>query len=258
MDVFNSICQDDVLCFWATRYDSMNDPTDYIYSKQKVEKQLKSYYKNCKWENEDAYPYILSFSKKEDDFYMWRMYSANISFEIDYEEIRKWVSDNNLRNDKVDFLVLGECRYPQDDDNIIDKFKEIRNELNPCNDEHVNAQEAFVFIKRFEFKDENEIRLCAFDYDGSIFYEKNDKYVICDLEIPKNVKVKCVKDNDIILYKEFRIPKTALTGIFINCNTNEEFEKIKSHIRVVLLSKRYDITKIHIRKTNTGNRINNL
>ena len=34
MDALKGILKENELCFWGTRYDSMNDPTEHIYAKK--------------------------------------------------------------------------------------------------------------------------------------------------------------------------------------------------------------------------------
>jgi hypothetical protein len=68
-------------------------------------------------------------------------------------------------------------------------------------------------------------------------------------EIPNEVYVRDVKDNDIRLYSKFNLPKEALKGIIFNTHDDALFEKQKEHMEIFLESHGYDSDKIEITKT---------
>lgn len=253
LDAAVKILQKDNICFWGTRYDSMNDPTDSIYAREIViplfkitveESELDDYEKD----DSEAFPYIVSFSKKEDDFYMWRTYKADIALEFNRDIVKEYVD-----NDKSpSFIYFEDCEYPNDKEEMHQVFIKTLNTINQGQGTMLPARHAIAFIKRKEFEEEHEVRLVTFDHEGTSFNEKGE---IINYEIPQNIGVKTIRDKDLILYKEFRLPQEALTGIIINTISDEHYEKLKSHIKLFLLQQGYR-HKVKIRKTNTGNLIN--
>lgn len=253
LDAATKILQKGNICFWGTRYDSMNDPTDSIYAREIVipsfkkaveESELSDYEKD----DSEAFPYIVSFSKNEDDFYMWRTYKADVALEFNCDIIREYVD-----NDKgASFIYFEDCKYPNDNDEMHHAFIETLNTINKGQGTMLSARHAIAFIKRKEFEEEHEVRLVTFDHEGT---SSNEKGEFIDHEIPQNIGVKMVRNKDLVLYKEFRLPQEALTGIIINTNNDEHYEKLKSHIKLYLLQQGYK-DNVEIRKTNTGNLIN--
>ena len=82
-----SIVGRESLTFWGSRYDCMNDPLDYQYAINRLLQPMMNVAKEDFKEQSTSpileelrtLPYIVSFSKKEDDFLMWRMYNAKVS-----------------------------------------------------------------------------------------------------------------------------------------------------------------------------------
>ena len=251
LDAAVKIIKNDNICFWGTRYDSMNDPTDSIYARDIVlplfrkcveESNLNDYEKD----DSEAFPYIVSFSKNDDDFNMWRMYKADIALEFDYDKIKE-VIDNSQN-----YIYFEECEYAQSEDDIHHFFTNKLNSVNNGQGIMLAARHALAFIKRKEFESEHEVRLVDFDHESDFF--RNGEFTTH--ENPQNIGIKTIRDKDIVLYKEFLLPKDALTGIIINSNGNEHFERLKHHIKLVLLQLKYDIQNINIRKSRTGDYIN--
>lgn len=242
----------DKIRFMGTRFDSMNDPTDCEYAKnvvlpriQKTIDEMDDLSEQDKEEGE-VFPYIVSFSYKEDDFNMWRMYNAEVALEFDYDVIKEIIEKD--RSDQ--FIFFEKCKYPENEDAIHTEFLSTLRTLNQGQGFRMAANQALAFIKRPEFRNENEIRLVAYDNDGSVF----SSGCFIDCEIPQNIGVKMVRNGDLVLYKEFLLPKIALTGIILNCNSEEHYKMLKSHLQLYLHNKNYSTT-IEIRKTQTGNLI---
>ena len=68
LDALTKILHKDHICFWGTRYDSMNDPTDSIYIKDVVLPLIKDAVEDAGLDDYDkdeseAFPYIVSFSR---------------------------------------------------------------------------------------------------------------------------------------------------------------------------------------------------
>jgi len=239
LDALIGILRKEHICFWGTRYDSMNDPTDYSYARDFIIPKLREFLDKTPqkpYEYIPSYPYIVSFSKEKDDFNMWRMYNADIALEFESDTIDKYLREYNRKENNIQFQLFGECKYV-DDNNIEDKFVELFNKAEQCDDIFLTAQEQVSLLKRKEFENENEFRLYTFDRYSSRFIGKTGEFIDC--EIPVNIKVKCVRNRDIVFYKEFHLPKEALTGIIINSNDNAHFKSLKTHILLWLIQQNY-------------------
>lgn len=236
MQALLGILKKEHLCFWGTRYDSMNDPEDYIYAHSIVIPELLKSMKDTPFECHElvcAYPYIVSFCKNEDDFNMWRMYKSEVSLEINWdivnEFLEKEISSTGEKN-----IYWGDCKYPESHA-IPTCFTRLFNKAEQTiNNILDTVQECVALIKRKEFANENEFRIFSFDYDLYRVEYNNGNPIIIDCEIGNNVKVRGVKDNDIVLYKEFIIPQEALSAIMLNISDKQQFEKTKSHLQVYL------------------------
>lgn len=252
LDAAIKILQKEHICFWGTRYDSMNDPTDSIYARDVViplfkrtieESNLDDYDKD----DSEAFSYIVSFSQKEDDFYMWRTYKADVALEFNRDIIKEYID----KDKSPSFIYFDDCDYPEDEEGLHRAFIDKLNTLNQGQGAMLAARHAVAFIKRPEFKDENEVRLVTFDHEGMSISEDH----CIEHEIPDNVGVKMIRNKDLVLYKEFHLPKNALTGIIINTNGDEHYKSVKKHIELWLLQQGYK-HDIKIRRTRTGNLIN--
>lgn len=236
------------LTFWGTRYDSMNDPLDYMFASTVVLPKIKKSIEQMKElddeESEDveSYPYIVSFSELRDSEFMWDHYKAGICLELDSNCFLPWIQEKGKIN-----AFWDKCEYAEEDEideAFIKKWKESKVYLKNLND---MARHACVYIKRKAFEQEREWRLYIADHVLSHFKANGES---CRMEQPQNVKVKCVRDNDIILYKEFLLPAEALKGIIVNDRDWTHFRKVKKHIEVVLRENGFCLENIAIKQTN--------
>ncbi len=235
------------LVFWGSRYDCMNDSQDYLFASEVVlPKIMKSIEKRKDItedlkENNDAYPYIVSFSENEDDDSMWRHYNADVCLKIDTSYLFPWIEEDGVIKG-----FLGKCIYAKEQD-IDEKFFESwRNSLQYLENIPSMARHACVYIKRDAFKIEKEWRLYLSDEKLPHIRPNGDCYYT---EQPQDVKVKSIRDNDIVFYKEFRIDAKALKGIIVNDTDFEHFHKVKKHIEVLLMSKGFYPEDISIEQT---------
>lgn len=249
LDALTGIVQKGGLCIRGTRYDSMNDPVDCKYAEEIVLPEFRKCLEEKGYgngtEEELIFPYVASFSASEDDFHMWRMYHSEVAIELDDEWIKRSIEDDP-------FILFGECIYPKSTDEIHQAFCELFNKSEQCvNDLYLTAREQFMFIKRKEFSNEKEYRLCTYENTVSMF----SKWETIDSEIPHDIKCK-VRNGDLILYKEFYIAKCALLGIIINERDEERYQKVADHLRLWLLQSDYT-EKINIRQSESGQKIIN-
>jgi len=256
MQALLGILKENHICFWGTRFDSMNDPTDYIYARDIVIPQFLHSIKKTTYEIQeidDAYPYIVSFCKNDDDFNMWRMYKSEVSLELDWNIVEKYF-EKVISDTKEKSIYWGECKYPATLKEVHQCFINLFNNSEQTENNIIDTvQECAVLIKRKEFANENEFRIYCLDYKLCRSYYNAGNYIINDCEIANNIKVKCVKNGDIILYKEFHLPKDALKGIILNIGDNATYEKTKSHLEIYLGQLGYEFD---IRQSKNGPKIN--
>lgn len=241
------------LTMWATHYNFMNDPTEFVTGEKicnrainKIEKEL-GIPKESKVRNVIAYKefesiirglnrtmaisvdvpkrisYLVSFSRKFDCLALWNMYAQNgngISLVFSKEKM-------------IDgHLVLTNCLYETINPNLYNKIKQ---EYQSCIDEllknkinyndiykflstYFTAKTIYIkygsFIKNRAYKDEKECRLIAGRADKTLFREKNGM---------------------IIPYVEQKIPFDCLDSIMVG--PTADFERVRESILLFLESK---------------------
>lgn len=235
------------LTFWGSRYDCMNDPQDYLFaSKIVLPKFLESLEKredisDALNENNDFFPYIVSFSEKRDDEFMWKHYNADVCLEIDTKFLSPWIKEKEIIKG-----FWGQCTYVKEQ-NINDSFiKSWRNSLQYIENIPSMARHACVYIKRDAFSQEKEWRLYIADEclmrgkaNGELYYA----------EQPQDVKFR-FKQKEMVLYKEFKVQAEALKTIIVNDTDLEHFHKLKKHLELLLKSNKLSPMDIQIEQTN--------
>jgi len=243
------------LCFHGSRYDCMNDPTDFIFARDTIIPCLKERYGEKDLEDAiNPYPYIVSFCKSEDDPLMWRLYKAEVALVLDAETFpfTQWDNWNNVKVN--DIYLHGDVHYAAHSEDVLieaEKLnaKGIQKSDNVIDDYLMNA---IVFIKHKSYQVENEYRLAKYDYDSFIMsYDENteNKCSEYDGEIFDDVNIRDAKNGDIRLYKEFCLPKDSLIGIIIHTYDQHKFESIKTHLALFLQKKRINPNKVDIKRT---------
>ena len=236
------------LVFWGSRYDSMNDPQDYLFASQVVLPKIMDAIKNSEdltevqKETNTLFPYIVSFSENKDDESMWTNYNADICLKIDTKYLSPWIQEGEIITG-----FWGKCEYAKEEDLDEAFFKKWKNSIQYIENISSMAQHACVYIKRYNFRQENEWRLYMGDeilpqpcLDGTVY----------NTETPQNVKVKCIRNKDIVFYKEFKINGEALKGIVVNDVDYEHFSRVKKHLEILLVSRGFNPTQIKIEQTN--------
>lgn len=72
-----NILQKDNIKIWATRYDRMNDPMEYIWAKEHIVPQMEDFANKNNLNHDpefEMFPYVISFCKSHDNLCMWKMY----------------------------------------------------------------------------------------------------------------------------------------------------------------------------------------
>lgn len=246
LEALKGILQRSKLCFWASRYDSMNDPTDYIYAREKIIPAIKRYCEEHKElftekniEDVSIYPYILSTSALKDDINMWRLYHAEVMLELDWDLLKECCENDYL---------LHECQYANDD-TIGQIFVDMYNDWEQSDCILNDCYEVAAFIKHEAYKPEKEYRIIK--SDAQLFGCLGSAEEMYDGEIPHDIKVKCVRNGDYVLYKEFFFCKKILKSITVKCADQRKIDSIIQHIKLILQENDYPITKIEIKKSSS-------
>lgn len=217
--------------FWGSRYDCMNDPFDFQFARNRILPYARKaanhlYLSTDKKREIKTVPFVVSFSKKEDDFLMWRLYNSKVSLKLDSNKI---VQDNNC--------ILNKCYYVDDSDSkILEAIGRLNKSDATSDNIYVFAELISTFIKHNSFKPEGEVRLASWDY-----YDENaNKVIVSD----------CIDDKDLvskeffsrtnslgncILYKKFKVSGEALKGIIVHTYSEIEFEQIRNLISSLLI-----------------------
>lgn len=240
------IIQKNEIIFHGSRHDCMNDPNDCMFARNIVLPAILANLEHSKFTEKEkevieSFPYVVSFSEKEDDKFMWEHYGSQVCLVLSSDEIKR-----ECDTSREHLGIWGKCRYAENDD-VPKIFSKIFN-TKPQSDKIVdNVMEACSFIKRKAFQIEKEWRLVANDYNT--FYLQPDGKCV-DAEIPdKNTKFKSDIKGYIMPYKEFRIAPSALKGIIVNEDNPSDFFRIKHHIELLLIKNGFT-SDIKIKQTN--------
>lgn len=240
--------------FHGSRYDCMNDPTDYVFARDEIIPKLKVSLQESKAQNAIVpFPYILSFCKSDDNFLMWRLYNAEVSLVLNSELLpfNEW---NNWNNKQIsDIVSYGDVKYSNDKSigkDSIGLFNSAKNRTdNEIDDFYLNV---IPFIKHEAYSMENEYRLVKVDYLSLTAKYKEDAKDKCEMqrhELTHDIKIRDIKNGDIRFYKKFKLPKESLVGIIIHTFDKEMFESIKKHLQLWLANNDYDLNNIKITQT---------
>lgn len=212
--------------FWGSRYDCMNDPFDFQFARNRilplaqmaVDRLVLSPDEKM---NVHLNPFVVSFSRKKDDFLMWRLYKSEIALVLDSGLINQ---DNNC--------VLNECLYVDGSESeTLKAFGELNKTIATSDNVFVFAESLSTFIKHTSFTPEAEVRLASWDY----YDDKGNKLHISDCLDDKGIVTeqfftrKGLKGNNIV-FKKFTIDGIALRGIVVHTYSKREFELIKQDI----------------------------
>ena len=237
------------LCFWGTRYDSMEDTEDFTYARDKVIPLLlksldESTFDEKEREDSEIYPYIVSFSEIEDDPNMWSIYNAEVALELNYSAILEEINRLNGSGFKYSF---GKCKYPKTDDELHLCFTELYNQSDDLTSIPITARYQTAFIKREKYEYEHEIRLFTCDYASLTASYNNGDPIFSEIEISEHVKTRTSKSGKLIRYKDFHLPQKTLNGLIINMDNNS-FEKEKRNLKSLLSQLGYNSQQMDIRQ----------
>ena len=245
------ILEENNICFWGTRYDSMNDPQDYLFAQnivipKAIDWCYKKYGKDEANDYLEIYPYVVSFSEHGDDLNLWRFYHSQVCLILDKELLASECTEQGLQ--------FSKCSYSDKDDiNLNISIGQTNQHLNIKSEKYIDSlMECCVFIKNKDYETEGEWRVYKSDYGSFTMSLNPDSGDIVEKEInelPNDVRVRGIKNNDFILYKEFKFSKAVLKGIIIYEQSDISFQKIKKHLELILMSRKYTLPSENITKS---------
>lgn len=220
MEALTKIIQKEKVCFLATHYKYLNDPSEYQWGLE----QIKS--KHTDFNTNETDLFILSLSKQRDFLPMWNMYAQNangVMFEISNTASHCFEYSFMMANceydiEKIDLhseLKLYE-RYKNSDDKFRQRLGQSCEKMLPA------------VIKHPAYKYENEVRLIfnKLDNEEVIFRER------------KGILIPCVKRT---------FDKSFIKSITLGPMLMEQKEKAKESLQMFLYQNKYEnlIDKIH-------------
>lgn len=239
------IIKNEELVFHGSRYDCMNDPNDCKFAREIVlPSVLKSIEEDPRFTPKEkdfieTYPYVVSFSEKEDDESMWHHYGSQVCLCLSANDIKDGCDVNGKH-----IATWGKCLYA-DETSVPFIFEEKMNSMVQSDNIPDIVMEACSFIKRKAFERECEWRLVSSDHD---LFDFNSDSGCEDKEIPnENTDFKVNSKGRILPYKNFHIKASALKSIIINEDNPSDYLRIKKHIRI-LLTKHHFSTKVGFTK----------
>ncbi len=230
------IIQNKHLEFFGSRYDCMNDPFDCSFAKNKIIPYMMEVAKSMDFQDAEldyleTTPFVVSFSKYRDDFFMWRLYNAQVSLILDRSYFERSTANS----------ALIDCEYVSDSvDEYKVPFEAIDKKINNCRNVSANVARITTFMKHKSFECEGEVRLATWEY-----YSKDGAKTILpdcikdDAIADKQVFSRTKSNGNICLYKKFHIDKNALVGIIAHTYSQEEFDFFKKKLRTILIENGY-------------------
>jgi hypothetical protein len=209
----------------------MNDPFDFQFARNRILPLAQMAVDRLNLSPDEIMnvhlsPFVVSFSKKKDDFLMWRLYNSEIALVLDSGLINQ---DNNC--------VLNECLYVDGSESeTLKAFGELNKTIAASDNVFVYAESLSTFIKHTSFTPEAEVRLASWDY----YDDNGNKLLISDCAdysgiVSKDFYSRINAKGKIVLYKKFTIDGSSLSGLIIHSYNQTQFESIKEIVRSILV-----------------------
>lgn len=248
--LFSIIKENNMLNIWAFRYDRMNDPYDFTFARDRLIENAKKELRLQNISEEEieelkynSYPYTISFSKKVDDFVMWRLYQADVAIEIDIEHVIR----------RLEWYCFHHCYYVNNNEQEILAVRdrlEVELNLDKKISEINKACLYSTFIKYKGFENEGEFRFATWDRDIEEVQTDENGATISDriVEISTNINVQAANGKSRI-YKIITLPGDVLRKIILRIYDKDEFEKTKKHLELYLKKCGYNVHSVDIVQT---------
>ncbi|MBE6333104.1 MAG: hypothetical protein E7070_12570 [Bacteroidales bacterium] len=241
MKALTGILAKDDICLWAGRFDCQNDLNEFKAAEE-ISNKIDTNSDPEKTNSDPAnmvYPYIISFSRNEDDLNIWRLYHSKVSLEIYLETAFTPYQPKN--QGKSILVIAGPCWYYDNNDPIV-KYNGIKGKLPDAYKSELGKkpiQEALSLLKKENYSYENEYRISISDHDPG---SNNGDGQFKDINV-------FVRDNgNLLFYKELYFPKAALKSITVFEPNKEQFERLKQNLEFLLKYNGYK--GVEIKRTN--------
>ncbi|MCR5361650.1 MAG: hypothetical protein K6E73_06525 [Bacteroidales bacterium] len=232
MKALTGILKNDDICLWAGRFDCQNDLNEFEAAKEISKIDTNSDPANM------VYPYIISFSRNEDDLNIWRLYHSKVSLEINLKTAFTPYS-HELKNGEPTILVIaGPCQYYYSNENLVEKYEEIKGKLPDAYKSELRKepiQEALSLLKKGTYSYENEYRISISDHNPES--NSGDGHF-------KDIEVFGRDNGNLLFYKKLYFPKKALKSITVFEPNELQFERIEQNLEFLLKYNGYEDVKI--------------
>ncbi len=242
------------LVFKGTRFDSMNDPMECIYAKEKILPIVKRMFPAIdEWK---VFPYVVSFSKRKDDFLMWRCYHSEICLIVDSSKFPddEWSSQTNcgyeIKHGDVDYVKTLKLEQK-----VQKKLDTINKNGQTQFLEFDLGMELFPFIKRRCWRYEKEYRLVKYTYETmhsthDPSQENNCKITNSEIDAD-DLSIRKTEDGNLVSCRTFLLPKDSLEGIIIRCNNHDKYLSIANCLESFLKRNGYDLAEDFFKPSRT-------
>lgn len=224
------------LCFWATKYDHLNDPSEQIWAEFQVLESIKRLerYKDDSYQNIKEWlakeSYIISFCKKPDDRNMWRLYcndGTGVCLVLDRKVLYSLAMKTMEKDPNNYFSIIDDVEYAslKNIDSVVSKCVK-KSAFNLVEEERASQlMRVLPFIKNEDFKVEHEVRYALIRENESIQIVWDDETQTAKQgNIQKNLKgVKYrMRGNQLVPYIDIEFPARVLKGIILGYNVENQ------------------------------------
>lgn len=244
-----SIICNDGLKFHASRYDNMEDPFDSGYGFAIAQEVLeKNGIDFIDMDDYNCRPYVLSFSKKNDDFSMRRLYNAQVVLHIDSDML---LQEAVKKSDKImgnDVLYLNDSQTTAF---VTNAYSHAFNSVGEHEDLDFEAKAKCSFLKHPDYAIENEWRLSFFE-DFDLTNGNQRESLLADSNVfVSEVKFK-VTNGVTRIYRELSFDSKCLKGITIFQHDMSDIMKTRDTLETWLAKCGYAHDEVSISLTKTS------
>jgi hypothetical protein len=263
LQALEGIIKEDNIHLWATRFNKLNDPLEFIWAQQNVVPAMRSMAQKFRRTLDHDYrifSYIISFCKMPDILTMWRLYGNNglgVILGFDDKVIERtaqtWddklyengtLSDPQAKRYPDYFMSVAYARKDNIQETIRNVWREyLGNQMNP--DTNNEIFDICGFIKHENYAVEQEKRYIRPFYETFRMSRETVDTTTWE-EDTRNVQFR-YRGEDIIPYCDVLFPKNALVEITVGYQKN--FEEIRTYATHLLREHDYDSRNIIIKRS---------
>lgn len=229
------------ICFWASRYDHLNDSHEQIWAKEyalnyccdkgdeKARERIETFFAK--------YSYILCFCDWPDYRNMWRLYcndGVGVCLGLDMTILDK-ISIKNSETDPKHTLDIFRSVYYASKKNIPQaiKYWEDDDVFNIMEEPEDNKMNMCAFIKDKDYDIEYECRYARIRENSKIQCSpySNGNLLMTGIEDKKDVKYRIRGTKEVVPYLDIHFPHEALKKIIIGYKYHDILENVKFIIK---------------------------